>query len=105
MKAFVAANIAACLTTAWVSKPPINGSSPEDPESGFTCSNGLGLSVRFFPAQGVALLGRNGETMPPQQQSGGSGFICSNGPTTIRGKGYHLPLEIGRIVTLRWKST
>ena len=104
MKAIIAATIAACLASACASKPPIDDSSPDDREVGFTCSNGPDLSVRFFPAQGVAVLVRNGETMELQQQPSGSGFIYSNGPTTIRGKGNALTVEIGRMVPLQCKA-
>ena len=104
MKVLFAATVATCLATACASKPPINDSSPDDREVAFTCSNGPDLSVRFFPAQGVAVLVRNGETMELQQQPSGSGFIYSNGPTTIRGKGDDLTVEIGRMVPLQCKA-
>lgn len=104
MKMLIAATVATCLATACASKPPINDSSPDYREVAFTCSNGPDLSVRFFPAQGVAVLVRNGETMELQQQPSGSGFIYSNGPTTIRGKGDDLTVEIGRMVPLQCKA-
>ena len=104
MKVHVAATVAACLVTACAVTPPIGDNSPDDREVGFNCSNGPDLSVRFFPAQGVAVLVRNGETMELQQQPSGSGFVYSNGPTTIRGKGDDLTVEIGRMVPLQCKA-
>lgn len=104
MKALIAATVATCLATACASKPPIDDSSPSDREVGFTCSNGPDLSVRFFPAQGVAVLVRSGESIELQQQPSGSGFIYGNGPTTIRGKGDDLTVEIGRMVPLQCKA-
>ena len=65
---------------------------------------GESLSVRFLPAQGVAVLVRNGKTIELQQQPSGSGFIYSNGPNTIRGKGNDLTVEIGRMVPIQCKA-
>lgn len=50
------------------------------------------------------MLVRNGETMELQQQPSGSGFVYSNGPTKIRGKGDDLTVEIGRMVPLQCKA-
>jgi membrane-bound inhibitor of C-type lysozyme len=66
----------------------------------FNCANGEQLEMRFFPAQGVAVLVRNGKTIELQQQPSGSGFIYSNGPNTVRGKGKDLSVEIGRMVPI-----
>lgn len=105
MKLLIAAMVVTCLASACVFKPPSNDNSPNDREVAFACSNGQSLSVRFFHAQGLAVLVRNGETMELQQQPSGSGFIYSNGSTTIRGKGNDLTVEIGRMVPLQCSST
>lgn len=90
--------LAACTTTP----PPVtNDGSPDDREVAYTCSNGETIAVRFFPANGVAVLVRNGQTIELQQQPSGSGFAYSNGPNTVRGKGDELTVEIGRMVPLR----
>ena len=81
-----------------------NDSSPDDREVTFACMNGETIAVRFFPAQGVAVLVRNGNTIELQQQPTGSGFLYSNGPNTIRGKGDELMLEIGRMVPVPCKA-
>lgn len=104
MKALIAATAVSCLVTACVARPPIDDGSANFREVAFTCANGPDVSVRFFPAQGVAVLVRNGATLELQQQPSGSGFIYSNGPTTIRGKGDELTVEIGRMVPLRCKA-
>lgn len=104
MKAFIPATVAACLATACASEPRIDDGVPGDREVGFSCSNGPDLSVRFFPAKGVAILLRNGETVELQQQPSGSGFTYSNGRTSIRGKGDDLTVEIGRMAPLQCKA-
>lgn len=47
------------------------------------------------------MLVRGGRTLELQQQPSGSGFIYSNGPNTVRGKGDELVLEIGRMAPIR----
>ena len=44
------------------------------------------------------------KTIELQQQPSGSGFIYSNGPNTIRGKGNDLTVEIGRMVPIQCKA-
>lgn len=104
MKTIIAATVVTCLASACASKPSSNDNAPSAREVVFSCTNGHSLSVRFFPAQGVAVLVRNGETIELQQQPSGSGFSYSNGPTTIRGKGDELTVEIGRMVPLQCKT-
>lgn len=53
--------------------------------------------MRFFPLQGVGVPVRNGEPVELQEQRAASGFIYSNGPNTVRGKGSELFIEIGRL--------
>ena len=73
-------------------------------EVAFSCTNGESLSVRFLQAPSVAILMRNGDSIELPQQRSGSGFIYSNGPNTIRGKGNDLTVEIGRMVPLQCKA-
>ena len=89
-----------CASTPGVTRD----NSPDDREVSFSCMNGETLSVRFSPAQGVAVLVRNGNNIELQQQPTGSGFLYSNGPNTIRGKGDELMLEIGRMVPVPCKA-
>lgn len=103
MKPFVSALLATLIACACASAP-MNDSPPDVRDVAFTCVNGQSLSVRFFPTQETALLMRNGETIELRQQPSGSGFIYSNGPNTIRGKGDELMVEIGRMAPIRCKA-
>ena len=76
-------------------------SSHGDREVAYDCDNGQSVSVRFFPARGVAALVRNGETIELQQRPTGSGFMYTTGQNTIRGKGNELTLQIGRMVPIQ----
>lgn len=75
--------------------------SPAELEVAFSCTNGESLSVRFLPEREVAVLLRNGDEIELQRQVSASGFIYSNGPNTIYGKGDELTVEIGRMVPIR----
>lgn len=99
LAALAALALGACTTT-----PQPGEAATEVREVTFTCAHGETLSVRFFPKQGVAVLVRNGENIELDQKVSGSGFIYSNGPNTIRGKGDDLTVEIGRMVPLQWKA-
>jgi membrane-bound inhibitor of C-type lysozyme len=90
--AVLAALVAACAT------PPNQSPSAIDVE--FACTNGETISVRYQRDPDVAILLRNGNAIELPQQRSGSGFIYSNGPNTIRGKGDDLTVEIGRMVPL-----
>jgi membrane-bound inhibitor of C-type lysozyme len=105
MKAILVATALACLAAACTSPPPAGSRGPEVHEVAFRCTDGQSLSVRFFPAQERAVLLRNGDAIELPQQRSGSGFIYSNGPTTIRGKGKDLTVEIGRMVPLQCKAS
>ncbi|MBS0405226.1 MAG: MliC family protein [Proteobacteria bacterium] len=104
MKALITAAAIACVTAACASKPSVNDPSAGGRDVAFACTNGEELSVRFFLAQGRAVLLRQGQSIELPQQPSGSGFIYSNGPNTIRGKGADLTVEIGRMVPLQCKA-
>lgn len=87
----------ACAVGACSSSPPAS----DDREVAFACTNGASISVRFSPASSTAILKRRGDSIELQQQPSGSGFIYSNGPNTIRGKGNELTVEIGRMVPIQ----
>lgn len=100
MKAFGLTLIAAFISCACSSTPP-----PQvDRNVPFTCTNGESISVVFSRANGTATLLRNGEHIQLKQQPSGSGFMYSNGPNTIRGKGDDLTVEIGRMVPLQCRA-
>ena len=50
------------------------------------------------------MLVRGGRTLELQQQPSGSGFVYSNGPSTVRGKGDELTLEIGRMAPIACRA-
>ena len=87
-----------CTTTA------TQDDSPNSRTVAFSCTNGESLSVRFIRDRNMAILTRNGESIELSQQPSGSGFIYSNGPNTIRGKGDDLTVEIGRMVPIQCKA-
>ena len=70
----------------------------------FGCANGERIEMRFFPAQGVGVLVRHGKPIELQQQPAASGFVYSNGPNTVRGKGDELIVEIGRMAPLKCQA-
>lgn len=76
---------------------------PQELPVRFICTNGEAIDVRFYPARRVALLIRNETSVELTQQPAASGFVYSNGPNTIRGKGDDLRVEIGRMVPLECK--
>lgn len=84
-----------CGSTATQNKPS------QYREVSFFCTNQESLAVRFFTDQSVAVLVRHGQNIELHQQPSGSGFIYSNGPNTIRGKGDDLTVEIGRMVPIQ----
>lgn len=66
----------------------------------FSCTNGEHLRVQFHQDRELAVLIRNDQPIELPQQPSGSGFIYSNGPNTIRGKGDDLTVEIGRMTPI-----
>jgi membrane-bound inhibitor of C-type lysozyme len=100
MKALALALLVASISCACSSTPPAQA----DRNVSFTCTNGESISVVFSPANSTAVLVRNGENIELEQQPSGSGFMYSNGPNTIRGKGNDLTVEIGRMVPLQCNS-
>lgn len=70
----------------------------------FSCDNGERLSVQFHQDRELAVLTRNGQSIELPQQPSGSGFIYSNGPNTLRGKGDELTVEIGRMVPIQCRA-
>ncbi len=88
------------IASACASAPPETGGR----EVAFACGNGESISVRFLAAEERAVLLRHGTRIELQQQPSGSGFIYSNGPNTIRGKGDQLTVEIGRMAPIECRA-
>lgn len=100
MKVLVAAMVAVMGAGCASTVPPGSG-SVDVHDVTFSCDNNETLSVRFITSREVAILMRNGDAIELKQQPSGSGFIYSNGPNTIRGKGDDLTVEIGRMVPIQ----
>ncbi len=100
MKTSLSALLVAFTVGACSSSPP----APVEHDVAFSCTNGESISVRFSPTKHTAILTRHGNNIELQQQPSGSGFIYSNGPNTIRGKGNELTVEIGRMVPIHCKA-
>ena len=105
--ALVAALCAGCAAPS--SQPNANtneykGEPTNEIRTHFSCNDGDEVEMRFFNLQGVGVLVRQGETIELQQEPAASGFKYSNGPTTVRGKGDALTLEIGRMVPIECQA-
>ena len=106
MKAQLAALLAACMASACSAVPDAPAPSANVGavrEVAFACDGGQSVTVRFHPDERAVLV-RNGEEIELRQQVSGSGFIYGNGPTTIRGKGDDLTVEIGRMVPIQCRA-
>jgi hypothetical protein len=68
------------------------------------CRDGEQIALRVLDAQGIALLRRRGATVELKQQSTESGYIYSNGPTTVRNKGRDLRLEMQGVEPIECRS-
>jgi len=92
--------VATLLCAACTAAP--NADTPGDViRAPYQCDNGESIEVRYFPAQGVAVLVRHDKPLELQQQRTASGFHYSNGPYSIRGKGSALTLEVGRMAPIQ----
>ena len=88
-----------CVSTA----PPASGSMGER-EVAFACDNNESLSDRFIESRDVAILMRGDDKIELKQQRAAAGFVYSNGPNTMRGKGNDLTVEIGRMMPIQCKA-
>jgi len=70
----------------------------------FDCHNGEVMRVRFVAEPASAVLMRAQSEISLPQQPSGSGFIYSNGPNAIRGKGDALTVEIGRMLPIECRA-
>lgn len=102
MKIVVAALLAGLASGCVTAVPAGDPAAPQgEIKVDFACTNGESLSVRFIQDRELAVLTRQGDSIELQQQPSGSGFIYSNGPNTIRGKGNDLTVEIGRMMPIQ----
>lgn len=98
--------LAACVATACGTVPDDDstGAAGDMREVAFDCGEAQPVVVRFDTVGERAFMLRNGEEIELRQQRSASGFIYSNGPNTIRGKGDALTVEIGRMVPIQCKA-
>jgi membrane-bound inhibitor of C-type lysozyme len=69
--------------------------------SSFKCDNDETIEVRFFPDQGIAVLVRGGQNVELQGEPVASGFLYTNGQTTLRGKGQELEMTVGMMAATK----
>lgn len=70
----------------------------------YACSQGEDVEMRFYTGREMAVLERGGNAVQLHQQPSGSGFVYTNGPTTVRGQGDEITVEIGRMVPLKCQA-
>ena len=88
--------VAALLMTGCASSPPVmEMASGGEHSMQFACGNGDRVEMQFLPEQGMGVLVRNGRTVGLPAQPTDSGYAYSNGPTTVRGKGNEMTIQIG----------
>jgi hypothetical protein len=78
---------------------------PSETRTQYQCDNGERVGVRFFPNQGIAVLERGGQTVELQQQRTASGFLYSNGQTSIRGQGNEMTMTVGNMAPTQCRAT
>lgn len=88
------------LAALWLTACSAIQPNPDERWVGYDCERGEFVSVRYTQAGERAVLLRHGQAIELHQQPSGSGFVYSNGPNTIRGKGDELRVEIGRMVPM-----
>lgn len=93
MKALATVAIAGVLAAACGPTPPAGDDITTAQEVMFSCDNDESLSVRFLPDQEIATLIRGMDAIDLPRQPSASGFMYSDGATTIRGKGDELTVE------------
>lgn len=95
--------VAACASGG--SPPPSRPIPPPvETRTQFRCDNGETVLVRFFPQQGIAVLERGGQNVELQQQRTGSGFLYSNGQTSIRGQGNDMTMTVGNMAPTQCRA-
>ena len=66
----------------------------------FACGNGDKVELQFFPEEGMSVLVRNGWTVGLPEQATDTGYAYSNGPTTVRGQGNEMTIQIGYLTPI-----
>jgi membrane-bound inhibitor of C-type lysozyme len=94
--------LAALLTAGCASVPADKVAAGERSSNNmrFACGNGDKVEMQFFPDEGSSLLVRNGWTVALPAQATDTGYAYSNGPTTVRGQGDELTIQIGYLTPI-----
>ena len=66
----------------------------------FECDHQEAITVRYYPDSERAVLIRHSEEIELQQERTASGFLYSNGPNSIAGKGDNLVVHVGRMAAI-----
>lgn len=104
MKALATVAIAGVLAAACGPTPPASDDTAAAREVVFSCDNGESLTVRFLQEQEIATLIRGEDSVDLPRQPSASGFMYSDGSTTIRGKGDELRVDVEGMEPLRCES-
>ena len=70
----------------------------------FECERNDPVIVRFYNDSERAVMTRNNEDIELKQERAASGFLYSNGPNSIRGKGDDLVVHIGRMAAINCRA-
>ena len=99
--------LATLLMSGCASQPPVMQAFGEPADRGsvqFACGNGEKVEMQFYPEQGRSVLRRSGWTVELPKQAAETGYACSNGPTTVLGKGTDLTIQIGHLAPIWCRS-
>ncbi len=92
--------LVALLATGCATAPAEKVSFNETGSMQFACGNGDKVEMQFFPEQNMGVLVRNGWTVGLPAQATDSGYAYSNGPTTVRGDGNEMTIQIGYLTPI-----
>lgn len=97
--------LAAFVATGCASPPPLEQAAGTGQQAvRFACGNGETVEMQFYPEQRRGVLVRSGWTVDLPQQPVAAGFAYSNGPTTVRGQGNELTIQIAHLAPVWCRS-
>lgn len=100
----VFSSVASALLCAGCAGPQNAGEVAGERKVRYACSQGEDVEMRFYTGREMAVLERGGNAVQLHQQPSGSGFAYTNGPTTVRGQGDEITVEIGRMAPLKCQA-
>jgi membrane-bound inhibitor of C-type lysozyme len=66
----------------------------------FACGNGEMVEMQFVPERDHGVLRRSGWSVELPRRAVDSGYAYSNGPTTVRGKGNEITIQIAHLAPI-----